>query len=239
MPKQSSSSFIPRKRGAQTSSSETSRFLKGKENIFLVSAALVLLLVVTVWAGIELYQRYVEQQVAQKKEQFEASRQTLRNEGLDNIIRLSQRLDAADTVIERHIAPSIIFQRLEELTVAGLRYTSFEMEGDPLSGMVISLSGEAHNYATVIAQSNRFQRSVFIGSPTFRNIKENSKSGNITFEVSFEVAADQIRFSDAVGQAQQTLEEESRGRSSQNGATSTVQQGRNDSNENNTVTFGL
>ena len=107
---------------------------------------------------------------------------------------LDKRLRAGNTVLAGHIAPSPIFQALEELTMKTVRFTNFDYSLDGKTGeILVSLKGTAQGYRAVALQSDLFTKNKNLIDPVFSNLTLDEK-GNVLFDLDFTVRPDFLNY---------------------------------------------
>ena len=92
------------------------------------------------------------------------------------------QLDLAEGVFGKHLAPSRFFERLEEITLQPVQFTSFSYEASPGKNPSITLSGLAPDYNVAALQSDLFARDEFIESSIFSDLNE-TEDGDVIFNV--------------------------------------------------------
>ncbi|MEX0672477.1 MAG: PilN domain-containing protein [Candidatus Paceibacterota bacterium] len=184
-------SFIPKQNNGSGHSRKKTGF-----GLPLLGASLALLLVLGAWTGLELYHNYLEVEIEERKGEIDDERATLNTEAVDELLRADRRMKLADDILRRHIAPSNIFQELEDLTASGLRYTSLSYTGTPNGGATIELEGEAHNFGTVVTLADTFTASPFFSTAEFFDLNKSEEEGarGVTFAAELTVSAGDMRY---------------------------------------------
>ena len=130
----------------------------------------------SVKTNIEEYKR----SLAVAKNQFEPSLIT-------ELQILDKRLNAATTILDKHIAVSPIFVLLEEVTLPTVRYSDFSYEVDTTTNLVnVTMKGEAKGYNFIALQADLFDDNKFIKNPIFSDFVLD-QAGNIDFNLTFSV----------------------------------------------------
>ncbi|MEX1026810.1 MAG: PilN domain-containing protein [Candidatus Paceibacterota bacterium] len=187
-------SFIPKKNSGGTGRSVGRR---GRLGWPLLGSFLILLLVLAGWVGLELYTNNLEEQIDARQQTLAVERATLNTRAVEEILRADRRMKLADAVLQQHIAPSAILRELEQRTVDGLRYTTLSYEQDgPRADGVLTLEGEAHNFATVVVQADLFKQSPLFSGVAFSDLNKSTSrvSDGVVFTAQLTVPADAIRY---------------------------------------------
>lgn len=194
--KKSQSSFIPGNRGSYGLSSQRKKKVL---DTALITGITLFLIALLVWIGVLIYQQYLENEVDIKDQTLTREIQNLDRNVVDQLVEANRQFSSAVGLLNRHIAPSIIFEILEDITVQGLRYTSFSYEGSPTDNALITLKGEAHNFSTVITQDSLFEESNLISSHSFFNVDRtvsNEGVGTVVFDLEIEIPMNIFRYSE-------------------------------------------
>ncbi|MEX0930506.1 MAG: PilN domain-containing protein [Candidatus Paceibacterota bacterium] len=193
-------SFIPKQGGRGTRPAQK----RARLGLPLLGTFLLLLLVIAAWVGIELYQNHLEGQIEERKQQLAAERASLETRSVDELLQSDSRMKLADKLLSRHIAPSHIFRELEDLTVAGLRYTSLSYKGSPGGSITVELEGEAHNFSTVVTQADAFVDSPFFDRVEFTDLNKaiGQNTRGVVFSAELTVPVSGMLYSTGITRAE-------------------------------------
>jgi len=165
----------------------------GAGDIFILIAIVALAASLALAAGVFLYDRFLEANAQKKSTQLERARQAFDPNLITELVRLDSRLQAADAVLANHLAPSELFNLLEELTLQSVSYDSLDYsigEGDAIT---ISMKGKAHSVNGVALQASVFGQHNAISNPIFSDL--DLVSDGVAFKVSAQVNPSAIRYS--------------------------------------------
>jgi len=196
------SSFIP------TSHSGSSRVSKKSENrlSFSMVSIIIFLCVVFVWVGLLSYQYIIQDHITEKKSLLNKEKEPIfkNNSPIGELAQWDARIKSINSVLQGHLAPTVIFSFLEDVTVDGLRFSSFSYTGTPTDEIVIELSGEAHNFASILKQRDVFRESSFVNSVSFdlpekERVQQNANgavlgSNNVTFSAQLSISPDSVSY---------------------------------------------
>lgn len=165
----------------------------------LLSGIASIILVITVMgaAGVYAYRAYLTKNVAGASVSLERAKAAFEPDTIVAMKRFSARVGASEGLLSRHIAPSVFFAVLEDLTLKTVRFSKFTYSFDG-SEIGVGLGGTAKNYSSVALQSDFFSKSPYIKNPVFSNLNLD-KSGNVTFEVTLQVDPALILYKEVVG----------------------------------------
>lgn len=167
---------------------------------FLVLIAILLFVASGVAAGgVFVYGRVLSGTLETKKEQLETSQKAYDPEVIEELVRLDARINEGRVLLEKHIAPSVIFSFLEENTLADVQFVSFSYVRGESNTVKIEMDGVAKDFSTVALQSDRFGASKLFREIVFSNIAIGV-GGGVTFTVSAVVSTSDILFSKQLSQ---------------------------------------
>ncbi|MDA8611347.1 hypothetical protein N9L18_00585 [Candidatus Pacebacteria bacterium] len=178
-------SFIPKKPVATVA--------KGKVNVgkglnFMTLFSTVIFLAAALFAGgMFMYKLNLEQRIESQLQTLEKVRQTFEPNFIAQATRLNNRIVAAGRILERHLAPSAIFELLEEFTLQTVAFKTFEFTDNADGEVVIKGAGEGDSFRSVVLQSDEFGSSGYMRDVLFADLEPNQR-GNVQF--SFEAVLD-------------------------------------------------
>src|SRR3989344_4568290 len=114
-------SFIP-KRPVIPAEGETSRSI----GLLLVLAIFIFLTMVVASGALFFYKKALSANLEDMKNNLTLAQNRFEPSRIADLQELDKRLRAGNTVLAGHIAPSPIFQALEELTMKTVRFTNFD-----------------------------------------------------------------------------------------------------------------
>ncbi len=152
---------------------------------------IVFLAAVGLSAGLFLYERYLTESIATKKDTLERARDAFQPALIRELTRLDTRIQAAKEILELHVAPSAIFGILEQVTLESVRYDSFDYSND--NGFpTISMAGVATDFEAVALQSDAYGENNFLIEPVVSDL--DSDEGTITFAFKASVEPQTVSF---------------------------------------------
>ena len=112
--------------------------------------------------GLFMYESYLSVSTRSKEEQLSLARKAFQPELIRQMARLDLRLSSAETLLNEHIAPSLLFQLLQNTTLQTVRFNTMTFLVMGPDAATFSLEGEAQNFAAVALQSDVFGSSQYI-----------------------------------------------------------------------------
>lgn len=178
-------SFIPKKQVA-VSAKGAPGFGSGFSFMTLL-ASVILVAVILFAAGLFLYRLTVEQRIEEQFVTLQRVKESFDPNLLSQATRLNNRVISAGEIINSHLAPSAIFDLLEEFSLQTISFKSFEFSDNTDGKIIVKGDGEGNSFASVVLQSDEFGKSGQMRDVLFSNIQPNTL-GNVNF--SFEATID-------------------------------------------------
>jgi len=184
------SSFIPDKMPNTPKSTGTSS--GAGASLFLVLAIIVFAVTASMAAGVYLYQKLLTTDAVTKRETLQRERKLLEPSTIKMLVSLDDQLKAADDVLLRHIAPSVLFDILEKLTLKSIVFNKLEYKIGKTGNIELALSGKALNVNGVALQSEIFGKNRVIINPIFSNL--NLVQDGVEFDVTASIDMAAMRY---------------------------------------------
>lgn len=186
-------SFIPKKNLAQGGV----RKKKGGPGLLTLAALIILLTAITVGVGEFLYKQVLMGSISSKTATLERARGAFEPSLIQELIRLDKRISSAQTILNEHIAPSILFETLDQLTLKSVRFRDFSYTRIGKDKISIAMEGNARNFAGIALQADVFGKNRLIKEPIFSNLNLD-KEGDVIFDLVAFIDPVQIRYVEAV-----------------------------------------
>ncbi len=175
------SSFIPKKPVGAAPHRASSL------NILLLLGILIFLASVALAGGSFFYQKNLQQTIDSNNQKLDKFVKDF-GSGAEEFVRLDQKIRTAQTVLENHLAGSLAFRILENITAKNVRFShfSYSIKGD--DKIAFNLKGEARTQNSLAFQSDLFSGGVIgvdpvVKNPIFSDIKVDEKLGVVFFTV--------------------------------------------------------
>lgn len=135
----------------------------------LISAVLFVASLV-LGVGVFLYQQFLDKSSSSKVDQLKRAQAAFEPSLIQEITRLDDRMRVADIVLSNHIALSVFFHMLEQVTLSTVSFRSLNFEAADPQNMTIKMDGIAKSVNSVALQADTFSKVGVIASPIFSNI---------------------------------------------------------------------
>lgn len=162
------SSFIPQ--DAATPRAIKSRSPTSFADLLILIAIVFLVASIALAAGVFLYLRFLQTSGASKLAQLERAKAAFEPSLIQELTRLDDRMQAADVVLRNHVAPSLFFHLLEQLTLQTVSFSTLDFQAADPQNMTIAMTGTAVSVNSIALQADYLSKSGTISSPIFSNI---------------------------------------------------------------------
>jgi hypothetical protein len=186
MDPQVQASFIP-KRSLDTSARGSGT------GLFLLIAILLFVASLAAAGGAFLFGQYLNKSLADKKKSLALAQGAYEPGTIQDLARMDQRITQAQSLLDKHVAPSAIFTFLSQQTLEKVSFSSFDYALQSDGSAKITLSGTADSFSTVALQSDQFGASKALRDVVFSGITVGA-GGSVTFSVSATVDASLILY---------------------------------------------
>jgi hypothetical protein len=158
-----------------------------------VIAAVILILTIVGAGGIFLFEQFTVQNIAAKRQSLERSRAAFEPATIKELSRLDRRIETGKNLLKTHVSVSKLFDEIERLTLATVRFGSFSYAQKDGARAIIMAQGAAASFNAVALQSGGFSKSAVITEPVFSNVNIGDV-GNIQFDFTATVNADRLGY---------------------------------------------
>ncbi len=176
IPSEVPTSFVPRAPVPSIQHNVQLDFLK----MLLFSSLGVFAVSLLVSGGILLYQRSLEGQVSQKQTQLKSIEKTLNKSNVLSFVYLRDQLSSAQTILNKHLTFSRVFDFLETHTVNGLSFVDLKIDESNGKPATLEVDGVAENFNTLAAQAAVLKKNALLHNVTFSGFLLR-KNGTVGF----------------------------------------------------------
>ncbi|MFA7309857.1 MAG: hypothetical protein WC050_03030 [Candidatus Paceibacterota bacterium] len=163
------SSFIPRDAGQATLiPRQASQSGLGELGLLV---ALVLLVASGALAGaVFLYEQYAKTSEASKVQQLQRAKDAFEPSLIQDLTRLDDRMRSAEQVLSAHMAPTELFDALQQATLSTVSFQTLDFSANDTQRMNIKMSGIAEGVNSVALQADLFSKNGVVTNPIFSDI---------------------------------------------------------------------
>lgn len=175
-------SFIPKVSLAPTEGDA----LKKSVNFFSFIATLIFIISALSAGGAYVYLGYLKKSQETVKTNLEKNIKAFEPQTIETYVRLSSRLNAAHTLLSKHISLSNVFDYLSDATLKTVRFNDFKYQLEGNGNISLTMNGEARNYNAVAYQSQVFGQKRDLKNLIFSDLDLDEK-GNVVFKLSSDI----------------------------------------------------
>ncbi|MBU1293077.1 hypothetical protein KJ819_03375 [Patescibacteria group bacterium] len=155
-------------------------------NAFLIVASIIVGVAVVGAGGTFGYKLYLENVRDAKAAELQRAQDAINEDTIEGFIRLRNRLDSAQTLLNQHVYSSQFFDVLEKHTLQSVRFGSLTLSVLDDRSAEIKMEGVARTFNALAAQSEAFASEKRIKRAIFSSITVNT-TGTVSFELTAEL----------------------------------------------------
>ena len=197
MDPQVQASFIPKK------SLDTASSRGGGFGLLSLIALLIFIASIVATVSSFLYQQYLNKTLADEKVSLDRSQGAYEPGTIQDLARMDQRINQAEALLNKHVAPSAIFALLATQTLEKVAFNTFTYSLQSDGKAKITLGGHADSFSTVALQSDQFGSNKVLKDVVFSGISVDP-SGAVSFSVGATVDPSYILYSTTLQSAAAT-----------------------------------
>lgn len=151
--------------------------------VILFVITLIIFLATAIYAGYSVwFEKQLIDQIATLEDELLVIKQNIVDGDLASIERMNNRLIQSSGLLNRHVAPVLLFDMLEKETLPTMSFSKFDFETDG-ANVKITGNGQAANFESIVYQSDVFGKNKSLRDVLFTNLQRNQE-GNVSFTFS-------------------------------------------------------
>lgn len=174
-------SFVPKQPVATSA-----RRQQSGTNIFLIIAAVIAGISIVAAAGVFAYELYLKNARDQKSAALVEAQRAVDLDTVEGFIRLKNRLNTVEVLLNQHIALSEFFDTLESRTLQTVRFSGLTVKVNDDRTAEIQMEGVARSFNALAAQSSAIAAEKRIKRAIFSDIAVNA-NGTVGFTLTASV----------------------------------------------------
>lgn len=159
---------------------------KSGTNIFLIIAAVITGISMLAALGVFGYELYLKNARDQKSAELTEAQRAVNLDTVEGFIRLKNRLNTVEVLLNQHIALSEFFDTLESRTLQTVRFSDLSVEVNEDRSAEIQMEGVARSFNALAAQSSAIAAEKRIKRAIFSDIAVN-ENGTVGFTLTASV----------------------------------------------------
>lgn len=180
MEPQFKSSFIPKKPISTQPKPAVVATRRRGIGFFTLLTIILFLGTILFAGGVYAYKLSVKQQIEGQIEDLKAAREQFDPRFIAEATRLNERIIAANKILSRHVAPSVVFSLLEESTLVTVQFSNFSFSEQKDGSVNVGGNGVADSFRSVVLQSDEFGDTGYLQNVLFTGLQPNQE-GNVNF----------------------------------------------------------
>ena len=198
-------SFIPKKQVAISSKGISSTAPVFSFTTLL--SAVIIIATVLFASGLFLFRLTLEKSIEGQYDTLEKVKESFEPTFISQATRLNKRITSSGKILDTHLAPSAIFELLEEFTLQTISFKTFEFSDNVDGKIIVKGGGEGDSFASVVLQSDEFGKSGYMRDVLFSDLQPNT-SGNVNFTFEATLDPQLVLYSKGLVPVQNSEEEE-------------------------------
>lgn len=168
-------SFVPKQPVAPSS-----RQQKSGINVLFIIGGVIAIISVVLAAGVFGYELYLKNARDQKSVALSEAQKAVNIDTIEDFIRLKNRLNTVETLLNQHIGLSEFFDTLEARTLQTVRFSGLTVTVEDDRSAEIKMEGVARSFNALAAQSSAIAAEKRIKRAIFSDISVE-KNGTVSF----------------------------------------------------------
>jgi hypothetical protein len=181
-------SFVPRQQFA----APPPRPRRSGQNIFLIASIGIFALALLAAGGTFAYEKYLESSRDAKEASIASKQQGIDSSTVAQFVALSNRISAAQTILDDHVAVSQFFDLLEGLTLQSVSITALTLHVADDRTATLSVAGNAKTFNALASESAAFAQQPLIKHAIFSGLNAG-KDGTVSFTVAADLDSSLIK----------------------------------------------
>jgi hypothetical protein len=161
----------------------------GLSDLLILVSVVLLVASVALGAGSFLYSQYLKSEAAQKQAQIQKVQEEFDATLISQLTTLDNRMNAAETILTNHIAPSAFFAALDETTIATISFTDLDFDASNPQAITLKMDGVASDINSIAYQADLFGKTDIITNAIFSGIDQQANGVHFTVTASLQPSA--------------------------------------------------
>lgn len=166
-------SFIPKKTIGTVGSGGRIQRKKGS-GIFTLISFVIFMTAIVIAVGTFLYKIKLETDAKNQITTLATVGESLDQQFIAEAVRLNDRINGVQKLLDNHLSPSQIFILMEDWTIKTLRFNSLNFSVGADGNLVLNGGGVASGFESIIQQSDKYGQSKYLRNIIFSNLQNNA-----------------------------------------------------------------
>jgi len=166
-------SFIPKQPLVESKARKASASI----GIFSIIGWFIFVVAVLASLGVFLYEQYLTNSIQSKNKELSTKINSFDTASVDDFVQLNARIQAANVILNNHLAVSTLIGFIASNTVQSVQFTDLKYTNDDSGKINLVLSGKAPSFASVALQSDTFSALSYLHDQVFSNLGLDTDGG--------------------------------------------------------------
>ncbi len=153
----------------------------GIGDLLLVLGIVALAASVALGVAVFLYQQYLQTSADSHLAQLKRAQEQFEPTLVQKITRLEDRMHNGQVLLDAHVAPSALFDILNQITLKTISYSSLDFDAADPRNIQVKMQGVGHSVNSIALQDDLLSQSGIFTSPIFSNI--DRQEGGVHFSL--------------------------------------------------------
>jgi hypothetical protein len=166
-------------------------------NILSMIGWFIFILAVAASLGVFAWENFIQRSINTKNAELSNGIKNLDPSTIDHFVQLEGRLQAANTLLNNHLAISNLLKLIGDNTVESVQFSDFRFTADDGGKLTVVMSGRAPSFASVAFQSDTFSAQPYLRNQVFSNLGLD-KDGGVIFKFTASVEPSTLQYKGGV-----------------------------------------
>ncbi len=163
-------------------------------NVFNFVGMIIFLCGMILAVGVFIYKDMAQRDLDAKRTQLEQEKSSFSQGDILGLRALDRRISVAQTLLDQHLAPSVVFEMLEERTQTDVQFVEFAYTRRESGSVELVFDGKALRFNTVGLQSQQLANAPELASVIFSDVDIDVED-NVNFTITSEADTSELAYS--------------------------------------------
>ena len=163
-------------------------------NVFNFVGMIIFLCGMILAVGVFIYTDMAQRDLDAKRTQLEQEKSSFSQGDILGLRALDRRIAVAQTLLDQHLAPSVVFEMLEERTQTDVQFVEFAYTRRESGSVELIFDGKAMRFNTVGLQSQQLASAPELASVIFSDVDIDVED-NVNFTITSEADTSELAYS--------------------------------------------
>lgn len=185
-------SFIPKKPLISTTKPSSKTI-----NLFALVATLIFVSTIALAVGVYFYNNLLLSQITDSKATLERAKGAFEPDTINKIVRLDNRINVAEGLLNNHIASSYLFDVISRVTLKTVRFKNLNYQYLAKDKILVDMKGQAQSFTSVALESDALNAEKALKNPVIGDLALDAL-GTVSFSVTATIDPTAIVYKDVI-----------------------------------------